>query len=212
MRATDRKLVDARLEIRKFNDSALNELKLQKEFNYAENSFVLESIWVRFWKWFWQHVESVNEASGDSLIYLFVIVCGGGIVFALIKLSGMDIIHVLTAKSVGTDIPYSESLENIHQIDFDQNIENAVNNKNYRLAVRIQYLKSLKALSDSGLIDWQTSKTNSAYIHEIDHPEKKKEFSLLTKQFEYIWYGEFYLKDKGYQHIEESFKDFIKKI
>ena len=102
--------------------------------------------------------------------------------------------------------------KNIHEIDFDQNIEDAVNGKNYRLAVRLLYLKSLKRLSDSGLIDWQINKTNSVYVNELNHPTKKTEFLKLTHQFEYIWYGEYFLERPGYQHIESSFKEFMKKI
>ncbi len=203
---------DSKLEIRKFNENSLIEFKLQKEFNYAENSFTVVSIWDRFWKWFWHQIGSVDETSGNSLTYFLAIICTAAIIFAVIKLSGMDIMQILTGKPTETDIPYFDSIENIHGINFDQNIEIAVSNKNYRLAVRILYLKSLKTLSDSGFIDWQISKTNSAYVNELNHPEKKQEFLSLTKQFECIWYGGFYLKNTRYQDIERAFKDFVKKI
>ena len=54
--------------------------------------------------------------------------------------------------------------EDINKMDFEKRINDAVNNRDYRLAVRLYYLKMLKLLSDKKIIDWQINKTNSAYV------------------------------------------------
>ncbi len=100
-------------------------------------------------------------------------------------------LNIFRRKSLSANLPYSESLENIHEIDFDAEIEKAVSQHNYRLAVRMLYLKCLKQLSDATLIKWQPEKTNSAYINELNDVVKRTAFKLLTRQFEYVWYGEF---------------------
>lgn len=109
-------------------------------------------------------------------------------------------------------IPYSESLENIHEISFDQEIEKAMAQHNYKLAVRLLYLRSLKQLSDAGLIHWQTDKTNSAYLNEIADSAQRQSFSILTIQFEYVWYGDFPVDGRSFQNIYTLFQDFKKML
>jgi hypothetical protein len=206
--------VEQKIDVRSFDQSALSEYRAQKEFRYTDTVSLKASLWNRFWMWFWQQFGNLffNSTSGTIFKYLGITVGICVVLFVIVKLSGMDLMQIITGKSPGVDVPYSETLENIHEIDFDQNIEDAVNSKNYRLAVRLLYLKSLKRLSDSGMIDWQINKTNSVYVNELNHPAKKTVFLKLTHQFEYIWYGEYFLERPGYQHIESSFKEFMKKI
>jgi hypothetical protein len=110
------------------------------------------------------------------------------------------------------NLPYSESLENIHDINFDGEIEKAVTQHNYRLAVRLLYLRCLKQLSDAELIKWQIDKTNSAYINELSNQEQRKVFKTLTLQFEYVWYGEFAIDAPVFKNINTLFQDFNKDI
>ena len=199
---------------RSFNKTALKEFKANDEFNYVTDNSVVVSLWDRFWRWVWHLIgDTMADKTTDRIINFLIIGVGiAAVVFAIMKFSGMDLMKILTGKSSNTEIPYTESLENIHDINFDKNIEEAISAKNYRLAVRLLYLKSLKKLSDSGFIDWQINKTNSVYIKEINHPEKRNEFMLLTQQFEFIWYGEFFLESARFRYVEGLFTDFMKKI
>lgn len=79
---------------------------------------------------------------------------------------------------------------------------------NYRLVVRLLYLKTLKQLSDRELIHWLPEKTNQAYVLEIADQAKQQEFAQLTTQFEYIWYGEFFIDKNSFAPIQESFHQF----
>ena len=106
------------------------------------------------------------------------------------------------------DIPYSESLENIHQITFDEEIEKALGQRNYRLAIRLLYLSTLKQLNDANFIQWQVDKTNSAYVNELTDAERRQSFSVLTRQFEYVWYGDFFIDGPSFQNINALFQDF----
>ena len=101
-----------------------------------------------------------------------------------------------------------ETLENIHEIDFSEQIAIALQNKNYRLVVRLLYLQTLKQLSDKNLIDWQPEKTNQTYVSELKQQPYHQQFVSLTNQFEYIWYGEFYIDENTFQPIYQSFQEF----
>jgi hypothetical protein len=83
---------------------------------------------------------------------------------------------------------------------------------NYRLAVRYQYLKSLNSLAVRQHISLAADKTNYQYVQEIANTVLKNEFSSLTLNYEYIWYGEFVIDGSKYQRLAASFSDFNKKI
>ena len=204
----------SKVQVRSFDGEALQNLKADDDFQYASEIFLADSFWDRFWLWVWQLLGRTleNEGTSTALMYFAIAIGIAVVVFVILKLTGMDLMQILTGKSASVEVPYSESLENIHEINFDQSIQQAVSSGNFRLAVRLHYLKTLKKLSDSGFIDWQLNKTNSVYINEIKHPENRAEFFALTQQFEFIWYGEFFLEGSRFQQVENSFKNFMNRI
>jgi hypothetical protein len=88
-------------------------------------------------------------------------------------------------------IPYSVEEENIHKIDFDSEISKSLANENYRLAIRLVYLQTLRHLSDNKLIDWQIHKTPTEYLFEIKDKEIKQPFRKLTNHFLQVRYGNY---------------------
>lgn len=202
------------LEVRSFSTKDINAYKTSRDFDYSNNDAPSLSLWSRFWRWFWSLFNdlSTKVIPAGFWKYFFLAVGLGGLIYIVLKLMGMDALQLLTGKPKTVEVPYEESLENIHEINFDEEIERAVTNKNYRLAVRLLYLNCLKKLNDRGFIHWQPDKTNAVYINEISHPDKQQQFKNLTLQFEYIWYGDFPVDKNGYQHISSSFHDFNHKI
>jgi hypothetical protein len=88
-------------------------------------------------------------------------------------------------------LPYTVEEENIHQIDFDKEIDSALQNKDYRLAIRLLYLQTLRFLSDANQIDWQIHKTSTEYLYEIANKEMKEPFRLITNHFLHVRYGNY---------------------
>ncbi|MGI4749480.1 MAG: DUF4129 domain-containing protein [Janthinobacterium lividum] len=198
------------IKIRKFSAAALKDYSLQREFKYADNPSAVVSFWDQFWRWFWYQVDNLmaGRVTGSIINFVFIFLGAGALVFLILKLMGMDVMQIFTGKTSTIEIPYHESLENIHEISFEAEIEKAISNRNYRLAVRLLYLNCLKKLSDAGAIKWQADKTNLAYLQEIKNPEQQQKFGLLTRQFEYVWYGDFKVDQENFQQIETSFQQF----
>ena len=88
-------------------------------------------------------------------------------------------------------LPYSIEEENIRKIDFEKEIAAALQNRNYRLAIRLLYLQTLRFLSDSQLIDWQLHKTPMEYLYELANREMKQPFRLFTNHFLHVRYGNY---------------------
>lgn len=197
------------VELRNFDLQKIKDYSVQKDFQYDEQATINTSWWDRFWSWFWDLLNGAlaNKYSGNFIKYLVIVIVAALVIFAVIKLIGLDL-KIFAGKSKAVDVPYDESLENIHEINFNEEIEKAIANGNYRLAVRLLYLRSLKLLSDRELINWQPEKTNEAYINELIDPERKQQFKVLTLQFEYIWYGDFAIDKESFKGLKGSFERF----
>jgi hypothetical protein len=201
------------IALRKFDEAAVKKYSEQKEFIYDDVAPQSLSLWDRFWRWVWRLINSLFSGgiTGSIIKYILIAVVIALVVFVVIKLIGLDY-KFLTGKSKTVAIPFEESLENIHEIDFDEQIDLALQSGNYRLAVRLLYLKTLKQLSDKELINWQPEKTNQAYVLELENENYKQEFNTLTNQFEYIWYGEFFIDKRSFEPINQSFLQFNQKM
>ena len=204
----------SKVQTRHFNALTLNDYRQQRDFKYAANADEGISLWNQFWKWFWYQVDNLlkGRVSGSIIQWLFVVLGAAALVFLVLKITGMDMMQIFTGKTSTVEIPYSESVENIHEISFEEEIEKAIANRNFRLAVRLLYLNCLKKLSDAGAIQWKADKTNLAYLHEIQNPEQQQKFGLLTRQFEYVWYGDFKVDQENFIQIRNSFQQFNPKL
>jgi len=90
-----------------------------------------------------------------------------------------------------------------HDLDFL--IKKAEEDKNYRLAIRYNYLAVLKKMASQGVILYEDEKTNSEYQNEIKDQKLHKQFSYVSYLYNYIWYGEFYVTQKQYINAKNDF-------
>jgi hypothetical protein len=212
------------VDVRHFDANTLKNYARQPEFKYNERNVDL-SWWERFWHWFWEWFIGLfkfKKLPGNLFLSILtilwriieILVLLGGIaaiIYGILKWAGLDVRNVFRRRPVAT-IPHSEFVENINTIDFDTEIEKAVAAHNYRFAVRLLYLRCLKQLSDSGLIEWKIDKTNYAYLNDLKNDGQRVAFGSLTRKFEYVWYGEFLIDASLYGDISSSFSNFNKQV
>jgi hypothetical protein len=201
--------------VKKFGAKALEKFKADKDFDYSNNAVGKPSLWTLLWSWVWETITGWFEKipfGGKIIQYLILALSVALLVYVVFKSIGIDVAKLWRGEAAKVAVPYSESLENIHDINFDADIERAVSQHNYRLAVRLLYLNCLKQLNDKNLIQWQIDKTNSAYVYELTNPDQKKIFSQLTRQFEYAWYGNFSINKQAFANIDELFQNFKKQL
>ncbi len=97
---------------------------------------------------------------------------------------------------------YVVGQENIHEINFDNAINDALDVSDYRLAIRLQYLKTLKMLSLGELINWKPNRTNYSYVSELERYPYQADFAQITSYFEFTWYGDFKVDEAGYKEMK----------
>ena len=206
----------SKITVRSFDANAIKHFKADKDFNYTDHPGAGEtSVWERLWEWLWQHLFGwIGRTKYGGKVIEYTLLAAGiiFIIYVVSKSLGIDPIQVLMGGSRKIEVPYTESVEDINSINFDEEIEKAIAQKDYRIAVRLLYLRSLKQLSDMQLIHWQIDKTNSAYVNELTDPSQKQIFSLITRQFEYVWYGNFMIDKQAFINIALLFQDFKQKL
>ena len=95
---------------------------------------------------------------------------------------------------------------------YDHFIHEAEQKANYNQAIRYWYLKTLKNLKDEDLIHYTPEKTNQEYISELKDSAYQDQFRNLTRNYEYVWYGEFLLQEELYHKIKDSFVVFTEQL
>lgn len=180
------------------------------EFDYNTIEGEAENFLARFLNWILKGLQdtfgiTINPEIANVLeiIIYIVLICFAA--FLIIKvLIGKNPISLFRKKdSVVAHIAITE--EHIEKINLDELINNALLEKNYRLAIRYMYLKALQDLSIKKIIDYHFEKTNTDYYKEILDMNLKQNFTRISYLYEYIWYGKFELDENGYQSAKKSF-------
>lgn len=186
------------------------------EFDYS-TSKPRESFWNKLMKKVAKIVQSIfGETSFENsakitaaIVRLFAILLVGFLIYFIIKfIIGRNGNLFFGKRNKKVIINDEELHENIHEINFAESIASFERSKDYRSAVRYQFLYILKKLSDKKLILWNPEKTNKDYVTELKAPNLKNEFSNLSYIFDYVWYGEFSIDEQSYAKFKEQYQSF----
>ena len=143
-------------------------------------------------RWFNRLINSIFSGKFEEKVTTPVMI----IIFLIILITTLYFLYkkrpeLFMRSKKNIPIPYTVEEENIHRINFNKEIDAALQAKDYRLAIRLLYLQTLRFLSDNDLIDWQIHKTPTEYLYEITNQEMKQPFRLITNHFLHIRYGNY---------------------
>ncbi len=94
----------------------------------------------------------------------------------------------------------------IFAINYQKEIDKAVGMNNYRLAVRLMFLRLLRNLSDKNIIQYKQDSTNFDYMMQLRSTGMYPDFFRLTRNYEYSWYGQFDIDKEKYSSLKTSLK------
>jgi len=145
-------------------------------------------------------------------------------IFFLLLIVGLIVLFVLRATNSGVNTLFrgksseNENIDattedvNIHSIDYEKQIADALRRNDFRLGVRLWFLRTLKQLSDKELLSWKIDKTNSDYYYELSGSSYQDDFGKMSFVYDYAWYGEFPIDESSYHQAEEQFRNFYGKL
>ena len=100
----------------------------------------------------------------------------------------------------------------IFTINYEKEIDKAASMGNFRMAVRLMFLRLLKNMSERNIIRYQQDKTNLDYLMQLHSTAYYKDFFRITRNYEYSWYGKFEVSQDAYQFIRNDFEQFENRI
>jgi hypothetical protein len=143
---------------------------------------------------------------------LWFIVVGGFVTFLILYLFNKNVrLFRKKNKTIPTEEEEIET-EDIFSINYQKEIDKAAANKNYRLAIRLMFLRLLKNLAERNIIQYKQNRTNFDYLLQLSATKYYHDFFRITRNYEYSWYGKFEVKENAYQIIREDFEHFESKV
>ena len=95
-------------------------------------------------------------------------------------------------------LDYDVEEDTIYGVNFEAGIARALESQDYRQAVRLVYLQTLRYLEDEGRIEWQLSRTPSQYVRQVNTPA----FTSLSRHFINVRYGNFIATPDLYEQMK----------
>lgn len=144
--------------------------------------------------------------------YVFYVLVAGAILFLLVKI----LLNINTTPIINDDTgrvyTLSEVEDKILELDLDRILKDALLVKDYRLALRINFLIIIKKLALKGKINWAKEKTNGEYFSEIQDVDIAFRFKEIVITFESIWYGERSVSEDQFNRLQPSYELFKKSL
>ncbi len=188
----------------------IDEYRSTPAYNYEQNPTyednTLQRLWLSFLKW----LERVLGRGGYSLLgdliyYGLMVVAAVGLIFIILRAQGHNPFS-RSERKTQTELEADTIDENSSVESINNLILKAESAGEYRLAIRLQFLKTLRLLDDKKHILWRSGKTNHEYLNEINDAEIKEKFDDITYVFEYSWYGQFEVESESqYHQLREGF-------
>ena len=180
---------------RTVSQQTLQELQEDPDLNYEVD--VPESSWLEnFLRWlastFFQNID--GNQIGETWKVLLYTISGIALIFVVLRLLQVDVTSIWknSGKGKNTLTAQVEGItEDIHGLNFEEEIRLAQAQGNYQKVVRLYYLLALKFLSDKGYIQFEPGKTNHHYQRELKQAALKNEFQQMGYCFDYVHYGDF---------------------
>ncbi|MFI5129739.1 MAG: hypothetical protein ACHQFX_07100 [Chitinophagales bacterium] len=194
------------LEIRKLPDTVIRNRQADADFWYVNYAFQKEKKKARS--------ESVSFA--DSIAFqtiLWLVIIGGFAAFVIIYLANSNVgLFRKGNKSIAGNEEVEVETDNIFEINYQREIDKAIQNGNYRFAVRLMFLRILKNLSDKKVIQYKQDRTNFDYLMQLHSTKYYGDFFRLTRNYEYSWYGQFTIEPENFSIIKNDFENFDRSL
>lgn len=197
------------IQRRSFDRKTLEEFKSNPDYQYGrprQGLTLLQRvmIWIAMaLAWLLQFL--TQTVFGQIIFYGL---CACIILYVVLKILNLDAGDLFFRTRASAKIDFKLPEENIHELDFEKLINDAIQRKEYRDGVRLLFLFSLKKLSEAHLIQWMPGKTNDEYMAELQHHPAKPRLQELRYYFDYAWYGHFEINGQTFASAHQTFREF----
>ncbi|HLG38545.1 MAG TPA: hypothetical protein VI461_02715 [Chitinophagaceae bacterium] len=195
------------MRYRNLPDSVIKRIKADEKFWYVNYPF--------------EKKEKPKEKKDDvpfvetelfqTLLWLVIIGSFIAVIILYLANSNIGLFRKASKTAAEGSEDYVET-DNIFEINYQQEIDKAISNKNYRFATRLMFLRLLKSLSDKKIISYKQDRTNFDYLLQLHSTKYYDNFFRLTRFYEYSWYGQFDIDPEKFPAIKNDFDNFDRNL
>lgn len=194
------------LQLRVVPDSSISRLQADDDFWYAnaerekrkKNNKSLSAPYLPFWKQGWF----------NSLMWVIIIVVFAAVILFYLASSNLGLLRKNKKIKSIPESAEEEMPEDIFAINYQFEIDKAAGRGDFRMAVRLQFLRLLKHLTERNIIRYQQDRTNLDYLLQLQNTGYYRDFFRITRHFEYSWYGHFEVTAEAYRLIRQDIEQF----
>lgn len=190
-------------------DSVVKKMQQDRDFRYANDSTYWKQEVASQQNNFFERFITAFSRSAFLKIILYLILTAA-ILFTVYQVLVVNNFFTFSRRRKHREDKTTEDVENLLE-HLDEKLADAIQSHNYRHAVRFLYLKTLRQLSESGVIVLNAKFTNKDYVAQLSSHNSGNAFTDLTKIYEYVWYGEFIPNDTQFDVIRKNFHEFSAK-
>jgi hypothetical protein len=194
--------------LRTITDSVVTGLKNDQVYAYANDPD------------YWRRKESTEQSQSSSPSqqgsgnraseYFILFVLGGILVYAIVRIIVSNRLQLFYRAP--RRLMEVKSAEEQPEDNLEGQLMHFMQIKDYRQAVRYLYLKTLRVLTDKGMIRYHQESTNQEYWQQLKATPQGAPFRDLVTIYEKVWYGEFPLGDALFGRLHQYFEDFYKSV
>ena len=191
-------------------DSLIKKMKQEDAFWYA-NAEIKEE----------ENANTKDQESGytpvgqrkwfQTLLWLVIIGGFGGVILWYLAGSRVGLFRKKN-KAIESNDEEELSTEDIFAINYQKEIDKAEAGGNYRLAIRLMFLRLLKDMAGKNIIRYKQDKTNLDYLFQLSATVYYDHFFRICRNYEYSWYGQFEVRETAYRIIRNDFVQFNHQI
>jgi hypothetical protein len=111
-----------------------------------------------------------------------------------------------------TQVSFQQPEREFFPDDLLLRVQNAVQERHYKEAIRCYFLLTLQKLWEAKLIHWQKHKTNSEFSAELSATGYGESFVTVANRYEEVWYGDKVPDQHCFAEDEKLFHEFLKRI
>lgn len=207
--------------IKKFDKTTIDKYSKDRDFQYEEEK-PADNIITRFLDWlgnqllkFLEWLFGERKAGGvfDLILTILPYFIAFLILLLLIKIFvNVPTESILSGTAKTSKIRLGEEEELIKNSSINTLIAKALKEKNFRLAIRYQFIKILQLLETKHYIIWEQQKTNHDYENEIKKPYLQNQFRDLAYLYDFVWYGNFELDETEFKQAAPLFTNLEKEL
>ncbi|MEI6138643.1 MAG: hypothetical protein WCP85_05245 [Mariniphaga sp.] len=210
--ASTQPLIDSsKVVVRQPGQKIIDSYRSQKEFIYApaplETNFIKQ-----LWNYIIAKIEDLISFSKAIPFIFKLLIWGLVIFFVFIIITQSQLYQLFYSDKVIESPNYTISKSDEEIVDYDDAIRQFKARQQFRSAIRMYYLKVIKALLAQGYIQFSKEKTNFDYLHDLTNDEMKSQFSAITSIYNHVWYGDVEINEVQFLRLAQSFQSFYTTI